>query len=41
MKQGNLGVKPLETPIEQNHKLCEAAEDTTVDRESYQWEAVD
>ncbi|KAL6342692.1 hypothetical protein AAG906_013098 [Vitis piasezkii] len=28
---------PLETPIEQNHKLCEAAEDTVVDRESYQW----
>ena len=37
MKQGNLGVKPVETPIEQNHKLCEAAEDTAVDRESYQW----
>ena len=31
-----LGCKPVETPIEQNHKLCEAAEDTMVDRESYQ-----
>ena len=31
-----LGCKPVETPIEQNHKLCEATEDTMVDRESYQ-----
>ena len=26
----------MESPIEQNHKLCEAVEDAVVDRESYQ-----
>ena len=26
----------METLIEQNHKLCEAPEDTMVNRESYQ-----
>ena len=33
---GKLGCKPVETPIEQNHKLCEAPGDAIVDRESYQ-----
>ena len=31
-----LGYKPVETFIEQNHKLCEAQEDVIVDREFYQ-----
>ena len=31
-----LGCKQMETLIEQNHKLCEAPEDTMVNRESYQ-----
>ena len=33
---GKLGCKPVETPIEQNHRLSEYVEDATVDRESYQ-----
>ena len=33
---GKLGCKPVETPIEQNHRLSEFVEDVTVDRESYQ-----
>ena len=33
---GKLGCKPVETPIEQNHRLSEFVEDATVDRESYQ-----
>ena len=31
-----MGCKPVETPIEQNHRLSEYVEDATVDRESYQ-----
>ena len=31
-----LGCKPIKTPIEQNHKLCEVVEDTVLDKESYQ-----
>ena len=31
-----LRYKPMETPIKQNQKLCEANEDTVVDRESHQ-----
>ena len=33
---GQLGCKPIETPIEQNHKLGESIEDIVVDRQSYQ-----
>lgn len=33
---GKLGCKPVETPIEQNHRLSEYVEDATMDRESYQ-----
>jgi hypothetical protein len=33
---GMLGCKPVETPIEQNHRLEEFPEDVTVDRGSYQ-----
>ena len=35
-EMGKLGCKSVETTIEQNHRLCEATEDTVVDRESYQ-----
>ena len=31
-----MGCKPVETPIEQNHRLSEYVEDATMDRESYQ-----
>ena len=35
-ESGKLGCKPVETPIEQNHKPSEYVEDATEDRESYQ-----
>ncbi|KAK0582233.1 hypothetical protein LWI29_023202 [Acer saccharum] len=33
---GKLGCKPVDTPIEQNHRLCEATESVVINRESYQ-----
>ena len=35
-KTRKLGCKPVEIPIEQNHKLCEGPKYEVVDRESYQ-----
>ena len=29
---GKLGCKPVDTPIEQNHRLCEATESVAVNR---------
>lgn len=33
---GKLGCKPIDTPIEYNHGLCDAPEDLTVDKGAYQ-----
>ena len=33
---GKLGCKPIDTPIEFNHGLCDAPDDPMVDNGSYQ-----